>query len=87
MEKPIEESYSPYCPICDACGEDGCCSAMSCKQHPDGRYCQTYLNELRFGYLMFKEMYEMICDDPNYKEKLEVMYDKNYDRIWDTEIT
>jgi hypothetical protein len=36
-----EELRSPYCPICEACGEDGCCPATSCEQHPDGDYCKV----------------------------------------------
>jgi hypothetical protein len=79
MEKPLEETYSPYCPICDSCGEDGCCSALSCGQHPDGKYCKTYLRDLQFGYRMFKDLFELIYEDPKYKEELEKIYDKNYD--------
>jgi hypothetical protein len=25
-----EEDYNPYCTVCTACGEDGCCSALAC---------------------------------------------------------
>ena len=77
-----DQDYSPYCKICDCCGEDGCCSASSCQQHPEGSYCKTYLSDLKFGYAMFKEMYEMICDDPKYKDKLEEIYDRNYERFY-----
>ena len=45
-------SYDPYCPVCSACGEEGCCSPMSCQQHPQGSYCKSYLNDLKFAYIM-----------------------------------
>ncbi len=38
LAKVKTENYSPYCPICDSCGVEGCCSPMSCQQHPDGDY-------------------------------------------------
>lgn len=76
-----EENYSPYCPICDACGEDGCCSAMNCEQHPDGRYCGTYLNELRFGYIMYKKLYDLIDKNDAYKEELDRLWHETWDAI------
>ena len=79
----IEEEYtSPYCPVCDACGEDGCCSAMSCQQHPDGHYCKTYLRDLKFGYRMYKELMRLIEDDKKYKEQVDKIWDETYDGIY-----
>lgn len=78
----MSEDYNPYCTVCESCGEDGCCSAMSCKQSPDGKYCETYLLDLKFGYLMFKDLFNLIEKDPKYKEALDDLYDKNYDRIY-----
>lgn len=80
IEQPIEDNYSPYCSICTGCGEDGCCSAMCCEQHPDGKYCATYLKELQFGYLMYKKLYNLICKD----EKYFVAVDKLWDQTWNT---
>lgn len=79
MTEEEYEKYNPYCPICEACGEDGCCSAMSCQQHPDGKYCQSYLRDLRMAYIMEKRFYEKIYD--NLPEDLK----KEYDEIWDRE--
>lgn len=77
-----EEPYTPYCKICDTCGEDGCCTALACEQHEDGKYCVTYLRDLKFGYLMSKDLYELIADDPKYKDRLEKIYDENYEIIY-----
>ncbi len=78
-----EEDYSPYCPICEACGEDGCCSAARCKQHPDGHYCQGYLKELRFSYWMYKDLMELVYEDPNYKEAIDKIWDENWKVIFE----
>lgn len=48
-EDTREEFYSPYCPLCDGCGEDGCCPAVFCKGS-GGKYCQTYLEDLKEAY-------------------------------------
>ena len=76
------DEYSPYCPICDSCGEDGCCPATSCKHHPDGRYCETYLNELKFGYMMYHDLMEIIDEDDKYSDEVDKIWDKNYDMVF-----
>ncbi len=80
-----EESYSPYCKICEACGEEGCCSAMCCQQHSEGDYCQGYLKDLKFAYVMYREIYNMVSDDPKYKEKIEELWHQTYDNIYKKE--
>jgi hypothetical protein len=72
---------SPYCPVCSGCGEDGCCSAMNCKQHPDGSYCQTYLKDLKLGYKMDK----WTTDNLYHKmpKELQAEYDLAWNKIWD----
>ena len=76
------DEYSPYCPICSGCGEDGCCPATACKQHPDGKYCETYLAELRFGYIMYHHLMKMIDGDEKYTEELDKLWDETYDNVF-----
>ena len=76
-----KEEYSPYCSKCDSCGEDGCCSAISCTMD-GGEYCSTYLKDLRFGYLLSKDLYNLISKDEKYKEMVDKIYDKNYEIIY-----
>jgi len=78
----LSEEYSQYCKICDSCGEDGCCSAVSCQQHPEGDYCKTYLRDLKFGYIMYKELFNMVSEDPKYKDQVDKIWDETYDRIY-----
>jgi hypothetical protein len=45
-----EDEVEIYCPICLACGEDGCCPATRCRLHPSGLYCNHYLGILKDTY-------------------------------------
>jgi len=76
-----DKTDSPYCPVCSGCGEDGCCSAMNCKQDPNGHYCGTYLNDLKFGYKMDK----WTTDNLYHKmpKELQAEYDLAWDKMWD----
>jgi len=79
--KGFNLSESPYCKVCSACGEEGCCSPMVCKQSPDGDYCQTYLKDLKFKYKV------MVWFEDNIYHKmpkeLQAEYDLTWDKMWD----
>ena len=77
-----EDDYSPYCKVCEGCGEDGCCPATFCQQSPDGKYCKSYLLDLKFGYLMFLELHELIYNDPLYEKEVKTIYNRIYDEIY-----
>lgn len=72
------EEYNPYCKECDGCGEEGCCSPLNCKQSANGRYCATYLMDLKFGYIMNSffniEIFGLMS------EELKEKYDKEFDK-------
>ena len=85
VETSKEEEYNPYCPICDSCGEDGCCSATSCQQHPEGKYCKTYLNDLNFGYIMYHKLMKLIDGDEKYDAEVDKMWDETYDKVFKVE--
>jgi hypothetical protein len=80
----MSEEYSPYCPICNACGVEGCCSPMACQQYPNGSYCQTYLQDLKHAYLMNTWWYENVYDtlSPELKEQCDAEFDKAYDHCY-----
>jgi hypothetical protein len=65
---------TPYCKICDSCGEELCCSPTNCKQHPDGDYCDIYLEQLKHGYRMY--VYFMDNVYRNLPEELKQQIDK-----------
>lgn len=80
----MEEKYSPYCPVCSGCGDDICCSALICQQSPDGRYCGTYLNELKFAYRMNQFFDENIESQlsAELREEYDVAWNRIYDQTW-----
>lgn len=76
-----QEPYNPYCPVCEGCGEEGCCSPIHCKQTPEGRYCEGYLRDLKFGYAMNEFFQEKIWG--RMSEELKEEYDKEWDKVYD----
>lgn len=80
----MNEDYSPYCKECGGCGEEGCCSPMMCTQSPNGEYCQTYLRDLQFGYIMNKFFVENIYEhlSEELKAKIDQAYDEIYDKVY-----
>ena len=77
----LVDSESPYCPLCDACGEEGCCSPMSCQQHPDGSYCEAYLKDLKFGYMMNRFFQNEIAE--HLPEELKAKYNAKWEEVYD----
>jgi hypothetical protein len=80
----FEGSYSPYCAICECCGEDGCCSALACQQHPHGEYCTWYMKDFHFHYRMLRKLEILLekqgfdFESPEYKE----IYDEAYEQAY-----
>lgn len=59
-----DRNYSPYCELCTSCGEEGCCSPISCmfkcmvdEKPKKCRYGSGYAEDLWFAYLLSK-MYQ-----------------------------
>ena len=73
---------SPYCSICENCGEDGCCSATSCKQHPDGKYCKSYLDSMRFSHILVDRIFSEFGGDKELINRLSVVYDDVWDKFY-----
>jgi hypothetical protein len=76
------DDYNPYCKVCTGCGEDGCCSAMICQHSKDGAYCEMYLRDLKFAYLMYKDTYDFLKDDEESQKKIDEIFDKNWGLIY-----
>ena len=75
----------PYCKICSACGEEGCCSPLSCQQHLDGEYCGTYLTDLKFAYDFYQKISGYLCtstkeNDDKFNELFNELYEKYYEK-------
>ena len=79
-----ETTYGPYCRECEACGEEGCCSALMCKQSEKGDYCSGYLRDLRFGYHMHLWIENNIIWDLTEEQMSKYMeeYDKAFGKFY-----
>ena len=73
------EEYSPYCKVCESCGETGCCRPTICQQGEGCEYPQTNLIELKFGWSMNNYFQKEIY--PHLSKELQ----EKYDGAWDTE--
>ncbi len=75
-----EDNDSTYCQECEACGEEGCCSALLCKQSESGDYCPGHLRDLRFGYHMYRWVENNLLFDLG--EHQLVKYWEEYDKTF-----
>jgi hypothetical protein len=73
---------SPYCKVCQGCGIDACCPATKCTQSKDGEFCETYLQDLKFGYLMYRDMYSLLKDDEENHKEYDRIFNENFDLIY-----
>ena len=61
LEEVDSDNYNPYCPVCNGCGEAGCCSPTNCD--PDNISCQyskTYTADLKLGYHTWDRWYDLL---------------------------
>lgn len=79
--KPVEEDYSPYCKICESCGQDACCSPIHCEQKADGMYCNSYLKTLKLHYQLCEYVEKVIL--PVSTEDVIKDFYREYDRLYE----
>lgn len=53
-----DDEFSPYCGVCGACGEEGCCAPSRCVMSPNGEYCDSYLVVLKDAYIELNQIYD-----------------------------
>lgn len=73
-----------YCPVCKACGEEGCCSALMCRQDKDGSFCSIYLQHLRFGYRIARALDEKLYPElsPELKQIYDQCWEEEYGEVY-----
>jgi hypothetical protein len=80
-----DSNYSPYCSDCEACGEEGCCSALCCKHTKTGHYCKGYLVDLRFGYAMYRDIQKLLPKDEKTQKEFDRIWEENYNIFYRAE--
>jgi hypothetical protein len=85
-----KEDYSPYCKLCTACGEDGCCSHLACFatliENPECEYGKTYLRDARYADKMANlgsNIIEKLKNKLITAEEAVAEYDKGFHQIYD----
>lgn len=89
IEDNIPES--PYCELCTGCGEEGCCSHISCYRALVNKvgcsYGETYLKEVIYNKLLLGAIFEkgatMKKEGDSFLDGiLQVEFDKVYDQVY-----
>ena len=78
----MEEEYSPYCPVCSACGVEGCCSPLSCEMTEGCSY-PGYLRDLKFGYAMNEWVEKNLLDEKLIPKELIEKYNEEWEKQYD----
>ena len=90
----MKDNKSPYCEICGACGEDGCCSHLQCFsaliKNPKCEYGRTYLKDATFNSELCREyigIFSKYEKDENYSREsfiadFNTLFDKIYDKVY-----
>lgn len=85
LTKPLKDyvdNETPYCPVCTSCGDEGCCSPIGCDFSKDCKYAESNILHLKFGYIMYNKIMELIGDDEKYKEQIDKLFDETYDKVY-----
>lgn len=74
---------NPYCKVCGACGEEGCCSPLTCDFTEGCEYKDIYLKDLKYGYLLMQRLYDYL-DHNHDGQAIKEIEDKTYNDIYET---
>ena len=77
-----QKEYSPYCPVCTACGTEGCCSPLSCEMTEGCSY-PSYLEDLKFGYAMNEWVQKNLLDEKLIPKELIEKYNEEWEKAYD----
>lgn len=81
-----EEDYSPYCKVCESCGEDGCCSYLSCvfasiDLNKECDYGETYKGEALLRHYVYNKLWNLIEGNPMLEEILNEVTDEGLNKV------
>jgi hypothetical protein len=81
-EEDIEES--PYCPVCESCGEEGCCSVEKSLLGHDCKYGKWYARDVYHNEMIIDEFHKLFDENGKYLgvdgHPIEVVYNNAFDR-------
>ena len=81
-EKDIGES--PYCPVCESCGEEGCCSVENSLWKHGCKYGKVYARDVYQNEMIIDEFHKLFDENGKYLgcdgNPIEVVYNNAFDR-------
>jgi hypothetical protein len=83
LEEVDSDNYNPYCPVCNGCGESGCCGPINCEpSNINCHYPLTYTADLKLGYRGFHRFWDLLEENNWFGKKEEFMeiYDEELDK-------
>ena len=80
-----DKDYTPYCPDCQSCGEDGCCPPTQCKFTETGHYCEINLKKLKIAYKLLDYIYDMQWLTDDELDTLSVVEEELYSKYFNNE--
>lgn len=57
-EKDLQDKENLYCPVCDSCGEDGCCNAEKSLLNHGCKYGRAYANNVYYDKMIINEFHK-----------------------------
>jgi hypothetical protein len=83
-EDDIDIGESPYCPVCESCGEEGCCSVENSLWKHDCKYGKVYARDVYLNEMIIDEFHKLFDENGNYLgcdgNPIEVVYNNAFDR-------
>jgi len=83
-ENDIDIGESPYCPVCESCGEEGCCSVEKSLLGHDCKYGEWYARDVYQNEMIIDEFHKLFDENGKYlgcdSNPIEVVYNNAFDR-------
>ena len=76
-----EDYESPYCDVCESCGEEGCCSIEKSILGHGCKYAQWYAKDVYFNEVLINELLTYIKENVEGADKVvDAAYNKAFDK-------
>lgn len=83
-EDDIDIGESPYCPVCQSCGEEGCCSAENSLWKHGCKYGEIYARDVYQNEMIIDEFHKLFDENGRYLgcdgNPIEVVYNNAFER-------
>jgi hypothetical protein len=84
MEEDDDIGESPYCPVCESCGEGGCCSVEKSLLGHDCKYGKWYARDVYQNEMIIDEFHKLFDENGKYLSvdghPIDVVYNNAFNR-------